>query len=216
MSFEDSDFVTWKLRGKLICNDKNYNWDINLFCDGESVKLSESVKNDDGGYSLHAHEDKYYNWGNEATGIIIEKKDTIGKFFIIMNPLIDSILKQITEKIYSQTGQLHQSESNSFKEALIQFAISDAYIDYGIVGIFRENIFTIIADGNTKKIWFFEEGDLKSIFQADMKEIPFSKIEKIKPYLLLDSSITDNGKPDWFRLAIFSKFLANTLRKSKT
>ena len=211
MSFEDSDIVTWKFRGKLICDDENYNWDINLFCDGESVKLSESVENEDGGYSLQEYEDKYFDWENEATGIIIEKKDTIGKFYIAMNPLIDSILKPITEKIYSQTVQEYQVKNKSFKEALTQFSLSKAYIDYGIIGKFRNKNFTIIADGNTKKTWIFEEGALKSMFHADINEIPFSNNEKIISYLLLDTTISENDKPDWFRLAIFSKYLSETL-----
>ncbi len=217
MSFEDSDIVTWKFRGKLICNDENYNWDINLFCDGESVKLSESVENEDGSYSLQAYEDKYFDWENEATGIIIEKKDTIGKFFIVMNPQNDSILIQRTNEIFSQTDQNFPKKkktiSQNFLEKLLDISISDPefYIDYGIIGKFRDKNFSIIADGISKKTWFFEEGKLQCVFETDLNKISYSENEKIIAYLLLDTRITDNEKPDWFRLAIFSKYLSETL-----
>lgn len=211
IELEDSDFVTWIFKGNLICNDEKYNWDINLFCDGESIKASESVENEDGSYYLQNYEDKFFNWEKEATGIIIEKKDTIAKFFIVMNPLIDSILQPITEKIYSQTEEIYQSKSKNLKEALTQLELSKTFIDFGIIGTFRGKNFTVIADGNTKKSWFFEEGELKSIFQADIDEVSYLNIERITPYLLLDASFSDNDKPDWFRLAIFSKYLSETL-----
>ncbi|MEN8125554.1 MAG: hypothetical protein ABFR32_10530 [Bacteroidota bacterium] len=219
MDFEDSDIVTWKFRGKLICNDENYNWDINLFCDGESVKLSESVENDDGSYTLQTYEDKYFDWENEATGIIIEKKDTIGKFFIVMDPQNDSILKQRTNEIYSQEVQKYPEKekniSNNFLEKLLEIPVSvtEFSIDYGIIGKFRDKNFAIIADGITKKTWIFEEGKLQCIFQAFMNKKSFTNNEIINPYLLLDTRISENKNPDWFRLAILSKYLSETLCK---
>jgi len=218
MDFEDSDFVTWKFRGKLICNDENYNWDINLFCDGESVKLSESIENDDGSSTLQTYEDKYFNWENEATGIIIEKKDTIGKFFIVMDPQNDSILKQRTNEIFSQAAlnypEKKKTISQNFLENLLDVSMStpEFYIDYGILGKFRDKNFSIIVDGISRKTWFFEEGKLQCVFEADLDKISFSKNEKMMTYLLLDTRISENGKPDWFRLAIFSKYLSETLQ----
>ncbi len=217
MSFEDSDMVTWKFQGKLICNDENYNWDINLFCDGESVKLSESVENNDGTSTLQTYEDKYFDWENEAAGIITEKKDTIAKFFIIMDPQNDSILRQRTNEIFSQTDQKYpknkETISQNFLENLLDVSMStpEFNIDYGIIGKFRDKNFSIIADGISKKTWFFEEGKFQCVFEDDLDKTSFSENEKIMAYLLLDARISENEKPDWFRLVLFSKYLSKTL-----
>ncbi|MEN8187610.1 MAG: hypothetical protein ABFR05_10825 [Bacteroidota bacterium] len=211
MDVEDTDKVTWKFRGKLLCNDENFNWDINLFCDGESVKLSERTRNEDGTYSIQTHEDKYSNWENDATGIIIDKKDTISKFVIIMDPLNDSILKQRTTEIFSKSDQLYSDKNKSLKEEWLQKQISESSIDYGIIGKFRGKDFAIIADGITRKSWIFKEGELQCMFQTDMDDLFISTEDKVKPYILLDSFIFNEKKQDWFRLAILSKYLSITL-----
>jgi len=171
-------------------------------------KDRERVKDSDGSWSVETNETNVYYWEKNASGVIIERQDTVGYFLIKMNPGADSLLKTWSEYI------LPEKEANHNDMSKINLSVSWKPVsgnDYGIVGRFRNNDFFIIRNGIDRKAWISIDNILRCKFQSDLDYPGISKKYRVMPYLLINNNIPGQDRRDLFRLAILSCFLNNYL-----
>ena len=198
----------WKISGTIQCNDTLSDWIINMFCEGYLQKDRERVKNDDGSWTVETNETNVYYWEKNASGLIMESRDTIGYFLIIMNPREDTLIKAWSEYI------LPEKVANDNVKSKIKVTVSWKPVpgnDYGIVGKFRNKDFFIIRNGSDRKAWISMDKILRCKFQSDLDYPGLSKKYRIMPYLLINNNISGQDRRDLFRLAILSCFLNNYL-----
>ena len=69
-------------------------WGLILFCEGHLEKDRERVKNEDGSWSSVTGTTGSLYWDRNATGIILENRDTISSFLIITAPWTYPLLKK--------------------------------------------------------------------------------------------------------------------------
>jgi len=198
----------WKISGTIQCNDTLSDWIINMFCEGYLQTDRERVKNDDGSWTVETNETNVYYWEKNASGLIMESRDTIGYFLIIMNPREDTLIKEWSEYI------LPEKVANDNVKSKIKVTVSWKPVpgnDYGIVGKFRNKDFFIIRNGSDRKAWISMDKILRCKFQSDLDYPGLSKKYRIMPYLLINNNISGQDRRDLFRLAILSCFLNNYL-----
>jgi hypothetical protein len=209
VNFASSRDLTWEVGGSIKCNDALPDWDINLFCEGHLEKDRERVKNDDGSWSVETQSTRDLYWEKNATGVIIENNDTIGRFLIIMNPWTNPLLKQWSESISSEPeAQIKTASNNKYYKKYISYTD----ISYGIKGVFRKNEFAIISNGTARKAWFYYDNNLSCIFRPDIDDANISNRDRVQPYLLINEDIPQSERRDYFRLAILSRYLSRTLK----
>jgi hypothetical protein len=209
VNFASSRDLTWEIVGSIKCNDGLPDWDISLFCEGHLEKDRERVKNDDGSWSVETQSTRDLYWEKNATGVIIENNDTIGRFLIIMNPWTNPLLKQWSESISSEPeAQIRTSSNNKYYKKFISYAD----ISYGIKGVIRKNDFAIISNGSARKSWFYNDNNLSCIFRPDIDDANISKRDRVQPYLLINKEIPHSDRGDYFRLAILSRYLSQALK----
>ena len=206
-----SNAVYWKSGGTIKSNNVPDEWQIDLYCEGSVEKERERVKNDDGSWSVETNVTNEFFWDRDASGDIVEKKDTIGYFRIIMNPHGNSLLGTMADYVFSQPESkiISDSQNKLFKSFFLNFAP-----DYGIKGVIRNREFTLISSGRALKTWIFSGNDLWGVFQPDVDDIPtIRKRDRISPYLLaFKSKMTQQDMDDLYRLSVMSRLLSITLR----
>ena len=208
INFATSKDLTYKIDGSIKCKDILPEWKINLFCEGHFEKNRERVKNDDGSWSVVSETVGSLYWDRDARGIILENKDTIGSFLIIMNPWTHPSLKPWSVSISSEPEpQIKTASNNKWYKKYI----SVADISYGIIGILRTHEFAIISNGTSRKNWFYTDKILSSIFYPDMDDTMISNKDRVQPYLLINKEIPQSERGDYFRLAMLSRLLSQTL-----
>ena len=210
-SFGTSNKVAWILRSKLICNNQDRNWDVYLFCNGVLEKHSERITDDNGSWSIVTEKMVFLDWLDGAWGIIMERGDTIERFHIIMDPVINPILRDWSVDVFIH----HESpiESVSGNRWYLDY-ISRPAISYGIIGTFHNQHFVLITNGDIRRMYVYTDEELRMIFQRDCDDLPVKKRDHISPFILLDSNIPDSVKSDWLRLSILSRCLNDELIKN--
>jgi hypothetical protein len=205
--FESEMDVIWQLSADLLCNNENLNWTVKLFCLGKAEEKREK-SGEEGIYGYETTRNGYCDWENGSMGIILEKGDTIGWFSIIMDPKESPSLKPWSEEIYSQPVFPAQTASKNHN---YWHQLNYPDIDYAITGQFRNNSFVLINNGMVRKCWFYAEQDLVCVFRPDVDFNRIKEQDRLMPYILLSSSIPGSENPDWYRLAIVSRFLSSKL-----
>lgn len=208
IGFSTTTDVSWKVSGTINCNDLHPDWTVNLFCEGIMEKDRERIVNDDGSKSVETNEINIFYWGKNASGILIENNDTIGFFFIIMNPCENESLESWCPYVFPdyQTGKNNKSK--------IKIDVSwrpSPGADYGIIGKFRDKDFILLRNGISRKTWIIFNNIQRSLFQSDLNYPGISKKYRIQPYFLIDPNISDQDRSDIFRLAMVGKILNNSL-----
>ena len=206
--FSSTTEGNWKISSIIQCNDTLSDWIINMFCEGYLQKNRERVKDDDGSWTVETTETNVYYWEKNASGLIMESKDTIGYFLIIMNPREDTLLKTWSDYI------IPEKVANDNAKSKIKVVVSWKPVpanDYGIVGRFRNKDFFIIRNGTDRKVWIFMDNIFRCKFQSDLNYPGLSKKYRIMPSLLINNTVSGQDRQDLFRLAILSCFLNNYL-----
>ena len=130
IGFSTTTDVNWKVSGMINCNDTLPDWTVNLFCQGNIEKNRERIVNEDGSKSVETNVLNIFYWEKNASGILIESKDTIGFFSIIMNPCENKLIESWCPYVFSeyQTGK-----NNKSKIKLDVFWRPSPGSDYGIL-----------------------------------------------------------------------------------
>ena len=200
--------VLWEIKGALICNDNFFNWNVNLFCTGTLEKEKERIRNEDGSYSVETTSTGFLDWHKGAVGFILERQDTIGRLAVFMDPHVNPSLKPWSDSLYAQPKMIiHTISANKWYVS----DLNRSSIDYAITGLFRGRDFMLFTNGTAGKSWFYIDKTLICIFQPDINDNIAKKEDRIMPYLLLNKSIPQSDQPDWYRLAVVSRFLSGKL-----
>lgn len=207
MSFSESEKLSWMLFQKLSANDTSLSWNVHLFCEGEFEKTRERVENDDGSYSMNTQKNTYLDWSKNAVGVVIERGDTIGRFMIIREPREDAELARWRAKIYTHRG------AAAFSRYRYE-ASRNGYLDFALVGTFRNNNTSIISTSELWRSLILVDGKPMAIFQSDNDPLLLFKKTRLSPYLLLDKTIPDPEKKDWLRLSMLIRLVATTISQS--
>ena len=77
-----------------------------------------------------------------------------------------------------------------------------------MVGNFRDEKFVLIANGVSRNMWFFINDKLVCVFQPDLDDLQIKKKDRIMPYILIDSQVSEAELVDWYRLALVSKYFS--------
>jgi hypothetical protein len=203
---------TWKISGTIHCNDTLNDWLINMFCEGYLQKDRERVRNDDGSRSVETTETYVYYWEKNASGLIMESKDTIGYFLIVMNPREDSLLKSWSDVILPKIVDKENAKPK------IKFTVSWKPLpgnDYGIIGKLRNRDFFIIRNGTDRKAWISMDNIMRCKFQSDPDYPGLSKKYNIMPYLLINKNVPGQDRRDLFRLSMLNRFMNSYLDQNR-
>ena len=202
--------VVWELSAMLECNDSYLNWRVALLCTGTQANEREQISNDDGSHWTEVTRTSYFDWENSSVGLIQEKNDTICKFYIIMDPREDPGIKPWSDEIYAQKSKPvpTRSKSENYKSKL-----RIPCIDYAITGQFRGKDFVLITHGGIRKSYFYINDELACIFSPDVDDYRVKEQDRRMPLIMLDSSISFSERPDWYRLAVMSRFLNSQLER---
>jgi hypothetical protein len=204
IGFSTTSDAGFMLSGAISCDDSLPDWDFALFCEGYVEKERERVRNEDGSLSVETNEINIYEWDRNATGIIIEDKDTLARFLIVMNPFEDPLVKKAAAEILSDQMPANPGRMNG--RAIAARNRSNG-IDYAIRGKFSGYDFMIIHNGKENKVWIFFDSSLTGMFQTDQQNLMvISKKKRIVPYLLI-SRETESDRRDIIRMAFLGKTL---------
>lgn len=199
--------MNWLIRGKIVCPNKLLNWDIEIYGYGELVKIKERVQDIEGNKSVTTHKYARIYWDEGASGFLMENEKTIGQFLVFTRPRDDSLFYNANRDVFDLPKTLLVSAYNKHYNDDLNQNIPE----YAVVGKFREEEFVLIANGETRNMWFFINNKLVCVFQPDLDELGFRKKDRIEPYILIDEKVTEDELVDWYRLALVSKYFSTTI-----
>jgi hypothetical protein len=134
---------TFLLRSELDCDNPGLNWTIALFSEGLLEKVRSSEKQEDGSYALNTEKTIILYWDKGAGGMIVEQADTIGRFYISMNPSVNEHLIRYNDIVYSErTSPVKSTSGNEWYLESIKKPIAD----FGIYGKIRERKFALLSN----------------------------------------------------------------------
>lgn len=212
-STSSSDDMEWQLKGELQCTNDTMNWEVLLFCSGEFEKEKEVVENDDGSKSIETTKHKYVHWDEGSTGVILENEVPIGKFGVFMMPRNDSLIyNTYKEAFLDEPESIKTTSKNRFYIESI-----DEYIpEYAVLGVFREKQFTLIANGDSRRMWFYVNNQLIWVFKTDVDNLlPIHKKDRFMPTLHVSKQATKEEMYDWYRMALTSKYISTALSQDE-
>lgn len=203
---------TFLLRGELDCGNPGLNWTIALFSEGLLEKVRSNVAQGNGSYSLQTEKTITLFWEKAAGGMIVEQADTIGRFYIEMNPLTNEYLQQFNVYVYSEREFPVKSSSGNKRYLTL---ITSPITDYAVYGRIRDRNFALLTNGKCYQSYIYIEDEINCIFQSDIDFQSFvKKQDRIQPYILFDNTTDVILQNDLFRLAIMSRFLMEALGRS--
>ena len=203
--------VTWELKTRLLCQDKSLSWDIAILCPGRLYKEKELQHDPATGDEVvvTVRYSTFY-WQEGAVGIIEEHDRIISNFEIIVDPAEDSLLYDTYYDVFQdppRTLALKSKSANPYYEK----SLHTPYREYAVVGRFRGEKFALVTNGVSHTMWFFVNDVLACVFYPDLDFMPILRVDRVNPYLLLDPDIGDDQLADWYRLAMFSRYLFEEL-----
>ena len=203
--------VEWLMLSTIHCNNEWLNWDIEMYCHGELHKEKVKVENNDGSKSVQTIKTILMDWEAGASAFIIENERAIGKFIVINRPRDDSLFYQANKDVFDEPKVILKS---AYKNKFYTDALNRNLNEYAVVGKFRDENFVLIANGETRNMWFFINGKLMCVFQPDLDDLMIRKKDRIMPYILIDNEVTESQLVDWFRLTLVSRYFSTTIGKN--
>jgi len=213
LSTSSSTGVSWKTGGIILGKGYYKDWIVDMYCQGSIEKQRERVRDEDGSWSVETENINNFYWDKDGMGTIIELKDTIGWFSIIMDPRHDSIISKYSNYVYSRpVSEIFSRISNN----LWNMSPSSYSIDFAIEGVIRDKNFLFISNGMSLDDWIFSDDELLGVFRVDSDDIPNNyfvrKKGRVIPYLKLNpGNPAGFGKDDLFRLSILGRLVKHTL-----
>jgi hypothetical protein len=200
---ESADESLWMSESELSANDRSYNWKVDLYFPGTYVKSRERIRNDDGSWSVVTDKGLYVDWNNGAYGLIFEKGDTVGAFSLITNPGSDPESQKWLTMVNSDGKWVH-SKIKKYEPLQMNY-------DFVVSGIIRGKNFLLITSGSHYRSLVLIENKPVAVFQNSPNFIILKKRDRIYPYLLYNSELTDIGMYDLIRLVMFNCLIANDI-----
>ncbi len=201
---ESNDETLWMSQCELSANDKNNNWQVDLFFPGTYVKSRERIKNDDGSWSVDTDRGLYVDWNNGAYGLIIEKSDTIGAFSLATISGADKESQRWLTMINSDGKWVH-SIIKKYEPLKMNY-------DFVVSGIVRGKNFLLITSGSNYRSLVVIENKPVAVFQNAPNFIILRKKDRIYPYLLSETMLNDIEMTDLIRLVMFNCLIATSTR----
>ena len=185
VSFVDTVEVDWILSNLINCNDKKYNWNVQIFARGNQIK--EFVSSE-----------KHVWWERGATGIILQQKDTISRFVLFLSPDMDTIIDKMDPgNLENRKIDIIQDCNKTFEQGSLFFWD----IDFAIIGEFRGNNFSALASENAGKFWIFKNGKVQAILEQPKKPV-FTATKKSEEWSLLIRRDDQNDALDFLRISM--------------
>lgn len=214
-SFGSSQDVAWQLQGFIETNADSLNWQVDLFCPGELEKNSERVRNSDGSRSIQTEKTAVFHWDRGASGILLEKGDTIGRFIIRLHPQTDSLLAAKAEGLFEKEDP---SQGKPSRNRWMEAAMDELFTDYALAGTLHGKTMMLFYNARAGKSWIYTGDNLAAFFQSD-KDVKGvvnvgKKAVRVRPYLLLSPNVSVTETADYLRLALVSRYIADAVAPS--
>jgi hypothetical protein len=211
--------MNWLIRGQIECEHEWLNWDIEMYCSGELHKEKVREENMDGSKSVNTVQTAVIDWDSGVIAFITENEKTIGQLLVISRPRSDSLFYNANKDVFDEPKTLLKStyKNKFYSRKYYTDALNRNLNEYAVVGKFRDEKFVLIANGVSRNMWFFIDDELVCVFQPDLDfrlPFPIRKNDRTEPYILVDGQVSDNELVDWYRLALVSKYLSETINKS--
>lgn len=200
---------TFLLRGRLDCSNPGLDWEIALYSEGLVDKTWNRERQEDGSFSLSTDKSIVLFWDKGAGGMIVEKGDTIGRFYITMNPRSDENLTRFSGEVYAhETSRLIPGNiKQGYPEGL-----HAPMTEFGLYGILRNQHFALLTNGVSLKSFIYSGSELVGIFQSDIDFQPMlKKADRLQPFLQYDGTTSIAFQNDLIRLALMSRLLVEVL-----
>lgn len=177
--------VDWVLPNLINCKDPGYDWNVHIFTRGNQIK------------ELFFSE-KHVWWERGATGIILQQKDTISRFVLFLSPDMDTIIEKMDPgNLENRKIDIMQDCNKTFEQGSLFFWD----IDFAIIGDFRGNNFSALANENAGKFWIFKNGKIQAILEQPKKPV-FTATKKSEEWILLIRREGQNNALDFLRLSM--------------
>lgn len=193
--------VDWNFHCLVETNDPQYNWQSDIFCPGAVIKNTNRVKNNDGSRSVETTYEKEFYWQQGAVGFIIEAGDTIGRYWIIMNPRTDSGLVKWKDAVYH--GAIRH-DNNPFQQTR----------EFAFAGEFRGQESALFFNSDENKVYIFSATGLVGIYQYDRFQAFVKKKKRVNPYILIKNDCDGRMHMDILRLAMAGQWFKDTIDPS--
>jgi hypothetical protein len=201
--------MNWLIRGQIESEHEWLSWDVEIYCSGELHKEKVKVKDTDGSTSVSTTKTIIIDWESGASGFIMENEKTISQFIVIRRPRYDSLFYKANKDVFDEPKT---SLKSVYKNEFYTTALNLDLNEYAVVGKFRDEKFVLIANGVSRNMWFFINDELVCVFQPDLDELMIRKKDRIMPYILVDSEVSEAELVDWYRLALASKYLSKAIQ----
>jgi hypothetical protein len=193
-------------------------WNIFMYVQGQKQKSYEKTRDTyEGPGNGSSTQNKLY-WEKGAWGILVDRKDTIAKIVLSIDPLHDSVLMAVAKELIPEKIKTKEGEKKKEKFSLLyppENWRKMGMVDYGIFGVFKEHNMLIIYGVEAAKGWIFWNSELQAVFKdqenPDTRRPSFSTA----PFVLLRPQLNEQDKADLIRIAMFCKLMEESLYNYK-
>jgi hypothetical protein len=184
--------VNWQLTGRIMTDDLNLNWNIDIYCPGSISKMKERVRNNDGSFSTENSREIEINW-EKSIGFITNNTDTISRFCVVFEPYDKPELNKWTNQIYKKPIE-------GLKGIILQKK------DFALWGDFRGKDLFIICNSEENLLYLFKEKELRGIYQAEKLKLFGRKKNSPQPILLVKNTLSEDVKVDELLLSFVGQW----------
>jgi hypothetical protein len=170
-------------------NNPKLDWNIDVYTPGYVQKNRERVKNSDGSTSVNTTYTNIFAWQKGAIGYIIETGDTIGWYYVYLEPRKDSVMQRWFQPVFK--GKQIPTIYN-FKE-------------FALKGEFTGREIELLYNTEENRIYLYEGAMIKGIYQCQKPpKVALKKKNRTvyQPYLLVNEKLNEWERMDELRLAM--------------
>jgi len=202
-SLGDTDKVDWVLSSYIKFPNNSHNWKLQVFTEGIHYKEFYAS-----GTDIGSNKDKEVYWDENTKGIILQQKDTISRFIMLMNPDINAIIEKIAPEDFEERKINMMSELTS---TFNQGGLFLWNMDFAVIGNFRGEDFAAVCSEEAGKFWIFKNGIVQAILQLPENPV-FTTTKKSEERHLLIAKGNHTSQIDYLRLSmLYYYFRSNFL-----
>lgn len=190
---------SWLLPGHINCANSADSWDVLLYAEGEYVKNKERIRNDDGSVSVDTQKGVVIQWDKGAYGLVRHHSDTLAVFQTAPELSSDSLIT-----IWLPTLRDHGRNVAYKLRKYVPFGSGG---DLYLRGVFRDQPFILITDGQSYQSLFVMNGEPLAIFQQATPFIILSKKDKIRPFFLFRKGLSPSESAEIIKLSLLAIML---------
>lgn len=195
----------WLSENELVSSDPNFSWQVPIFIQGEEFRNRQRVRNEDGSRSVETQTGVIMDWTYGAFGLILEGSDTLGRFTLLPDQLMDhsgffwlSRLERDNKNLTALIGKYEPVQVNANFMAKVEF---------------RSREITMVSSGRDYRSLILLEDQPIAVFQSEPHFIILNKKNRISPYLLVAKEMDKMEHGDLIRLSLLNTLLAQFLRE---